>query len=101
MRTILFFDLPTLTNQNQKSYRHFVKNIKKIGFYMIQESVYVKLSLDFQSCNSTINKINDFLPREGNIIVLNVTEKQFSRMQVLLGEAKTDIITNDSRTIYL
>lgn len=101
MRTLLFFDLPTLTNQDLKNYRSFTKNIKKLGFYMIQESVYVKMSLDKQSMDSTINKLKITVPQNGSILVLNITEKQFSNMQILLGEINTDVITSDSRTVYL
>ena len=56
MRMILFFDLPTLTSKNRRDYRKFIKHIKKIGFYMIQESVYVKMSIDSQMVNSISNK---------------------------------------------
>lgn len=101
MRTLLFFDLPMITSQDLKNYRAFIKNIKKLGFYMIQESVYVKMSLDHQSTNSTIQKIKSIIPLEGNIMVLNITEKQFSSMQVLVGDISTDVVTTDSRTVHL
>ena len=43
MRAILFFDLPVEKVSQRSAYRSFLKNIKKIGFYMLQKSVYVKL----------------------------------------------------------
>ena len=101
MRTLLFFDLPTLTNQNLKDYRVFIKNLKRLGFYMIQESVYVRMSIDSQAMQSVIQKIKTFIPSDGSIIILNVTEKQFSSMQVLIGDFVTDVITSDSRTVNL
>lgn len=101
MRSILFFDLPTITDKDRTAYRKFVKEMKKIGFYMIQESVYVKMSIDHQQMQTTISKLKKITPNNGSIMVLNVTEKQFSQMEILLGENKTDIITTDERVVIL
>lgn len=101
MRIILFFDLPTITYEDLRNYRHFTKNIKKLGFYMIQESVYVRLSIDPQSMDSIVKKVKSILPPTGNVLVLNITEKQFSSMQILLGDINTDVETSDSRTVDL
>ena len=49
MRLLLFFDLPMTTSSELKTYRNFVKNIKKEGFYMLQKSVYVKMVIDNQA----------------------------------------------------
>lgn len=101
MRIILFFDLPSVTSKDQRNYRKFVKNIKKLGFYMIQESVYVKLSIDIQNANSTIDKIKSFLPPIGNIMTINITEKQFSNLEILIGDNPTEVLNTDERTIIL
>ena len=101
MRSILFFDLPMVTATELRNYRNFLKELKRIGFYMIQESVYVKMSIDKQSADSIVKKINSFLPPKGSILVLTITEKQFSQIEVLLGENKTDVITTDDRIIIL
>ena len=101
MRSILFFDLPTITNSDKKEYRNFIKNIKKLGFYMIQESVYVKMSIDSQTMESMNTIVKRFAPKKGSIMILNVTENQFSKMKVIIGENKTDVLVNDNRTIVL
>lgn len=101
MRSILFFDLPVETKKNRKDYRNFVKDIKSIGFYKMQESVYIKMSIDSQSVSSTISKVKSFIPPEGNIAVLNVTEKQFSSMYILLGECNTDVLQTEDRVIEI
>ena len=101
MRTLLFYDLPTLTSNDLKNYRKFTKCIKKLGFYMIQESVYVRMSLDPQSMESAVAKVKLQLPPNGNVLLLNITEKQFSSMQILIGDVSTDVITTDSRTVHL
>lgn len=101
MRSILFFDLPQVTSSEKRIYRKFVKNIKEIGFYMIQESVYVKMSIDSQVVSSVVSKVKSFSPKNGNIIILSVTEKQFSQMDIIVGESKTDVITTDERIVVL
>jgi CRISPR-associated protein Cas2 len=101
MRTLLFFDLPNITTTDRRNYRRFIKLLKLNGFYMIQESVYSKMCIDIQSVDATINKLKKSLPPDGNIFAINVTEKQFSQMVILLGESKSDVITSDERIIDL
>lgn len=101
MRTLLFFDLPTYTPEDRKNYRKFVKMIKINGFYMLQESVYCRMSIDQQMADTIANRIRTSIPPEGNIMLLNVTEKQFSSMQILLGESKTDVLNSDERIVFL
>ena len=101
MRLLLFFDLPSVTNEERRLYSRFVKQIKRNGFYMLQESVYVKLALNKQVIDSTIEKVNKLLPPNGNVIVLPVTEKQFNNMTIMLGEEKSNVISSDERLIVL
>ena len=101
MRTLLFFDLPTLTLEHKRSYRKFVKELIKIGFYRIQESVFVKLSLNKQGADSSIAYLNAIKPKEGNIFLITITEKQFSNMNILLGDVNSDVVSSDERIINL
>ena len=43
MRILVFFDLPTLTNEDRRNYGMFRKALIKNGFIMLQESVYCKM----------------------------------------------------------
>lgn len=101
MRILLLFDLPMVTSKELKSYRKFVKEIKKEGFYMLQESVYVKLAINQQVVNSVKNKINKYLPDNGNIMLLTITEKQFSSIEFLLGKNTTDVVNSTDRMVIL
>ena len=101
MSLILFFDLPSVTKEEKRLYSKFVKQIKKVGFYMLQESVYVKLALNKQIIDSTIEKVNKLLPPNGFVIVLPVTEKQFNNMTIMLGDEKSNVISSDERLIIL
>ena len=101
MRLILFFDLPNTTKKEAKEYRKFVKGIKKIGFYMMQESVYVKMAIDKHSIDSTMRHLDCITPPVGNINVLTITEKQFASMHILLGDNKTDVLNSVERVVIL
>ncbi|MCH4228437.1 MAG: CRISPR-associated endonuclease Cas2 [Bacilli bacterium] len=98
---ILFFDLPSVTDDDKRLYRHFVKDIQKEGFVMMQESVYLKLSMTQMIVDSTMTRLRKLVPSEGMISVLVVTEKQFATIEHLIGEPVTDIINTDERLIEL
>ena len=89
MRVIVFFDLPTLTLEDKKEYQNFRKFLLKRGFAMMQESVYSKLAL-----NTTVAK-------DGLVQMLVITEKQYSKMEYVVGEKGSTIIDSDQRTIIL
>ena len=98
---MLFFDLPVETSSQQRKYRQFVKNIKKLGFYMLQKSVYVKMSIDQRSAESVIKQVETFIPNSGNVAILMITEKQFNDINFLLGDNLSEIISTDERYIEL
>jgi len=101
MRILLFFDLPTITTEHQKAYRGFVKSLKKEGFYMLQESVYVKMAINNQIAEGTLNRVKGIMPKEGSIMTLTITEKQFASMNVFIGEKNSDIINTIDRVVKL
>ena len=99
MRTLLFFDLPSVSLEDKRHYRRFVKTIKGLGFIMLQESVYYMLAINQQSVDTRLSIVKEKLPPEGNIMVLTVTEKQFANIKILLGNNETDVIASDDRTV--
>lgn len=101
MRMILFFDLPTETSQERREYTRFRKYLLKSGFMMMQESVYCKIALNQTVVNSLYDSLQNNKPGKGLIQVLTVTEKQFSKMEFILGEYHGDIINTDERFVEL
>lgn len=101
MRMILFFDLPSVTDSDKSSYRHFVKLIKELGFFMFQESVYVKLTMSSAASKSIEKELRSNTPKAGMISILVVTEKQFQSMVTLIGKRNTTVIDSDERLIEL
>ncbi len=84
MRILIFFDLPTETAKDRKTYSKFRKFLIKEGFVMIQESVYVKLVLNNSITNSIREKIERNKPAKGLIQSLIITEKQFNSMEYII-----------------
>lgn len=101
MRTIVFFDLPVGTTQQRREYARFHRFLIKNGFLMMQESVYCKLTLNATVQNSLLNSIRKNKPPAGVVQLLNVTEKQFFKIEYLVGEYQGDIINTDERLIEL
>ena len=87
LRIILFFDLPVETASQRKAYAFFRKKLITNGFIMLQKSVYTKLVINRKSMELEINKVKTILPKEGLVQILTVTEKQFSRIETILGTA--------------
>jgi len=101
MRVLVFFDLPVVTNENRKSYSKFRKFLLKNGFIMLQESVYCKLALNGTAVNAIIDNIYKNKPQEGLVQLLTVTEKQYSKMDIIIGEVKNEVLDSDERLVVL
>lgn len=101
MRMILMFDMPTETASERKAYRQFRKFLLSEGFIMHQFSVYSKLLLNNTANNAMKGRLKANNPKKGNITILTVTEKQFSRMLYLHGERDMSVANSDSRLVFL
>lgn len=101
MRIIVFFDLPTETNEDKRAYRKFRKALVKNGFVMMQESVYTKLLTTPAVENSVKNLINKNKPERGIVQALTITEKQFAKMDFIVGEHISDTIDTQDRLVIL
>lgn len=101
MRLVVFFDLPVLTAEDRRNYRKFRKLLIKSGFMMMQESVYCKLLLNNTAAAGICDNLRKNKPERGLVQILQVTEKQYSKMEFLVGEKKTDVLDTDERIVVL
>lgn len=101
MRMLVFFDLPTETASERRNYRRFRRFLIQNGFLMLQESVYCKLLLNSSAQMMITQNIRRNKPPKGVVQMLTVTEKQFSKMEFVVGEWTTDVISSDERLIEL
>ena len=86
MRIIVMFDLPTATTEDKREYLHFRTGLIKLGFDMLQYSVYSRITRNNDDARKYINKVKAILPLVGSVRVLQVTEKQYAGMIIMLGE---------------
>lgn len=101
MRILVMFDLPVVTAEQRRRYVHFRKFLIKSGFLMLQESVYCKLVLNTSVENAVRENVYKNCPEEGLVQILSVTEKQFQKMDLIIGEGHHKILDSDERLVVL
>ena len=101
MRVLVFFDLPVLTSENRRAYAKFRRFLLKNGFLMLQESVYCKLALNSSAVNAIVDNVHKNKPEEGLIQLLTVTEKQYAKMDLIVGNVKSEVLNTDERLVIL
>lgn len=101
VRILVLFDLPVLTVENRRNYSRFRKFLIRNGFMMMQESVYCRMALNQNIANSIISNIRANKPPEGLVQILTVTEKQFSKMELITGNYTSEVVDSDERLIII
>lgn len=101
MRIIVMFDLPMETAAERKDYATFRKYLVKNGFLMLQKSIYCKIAQNSTAADNLIANVKKNKPKEGVIQVLTITEKQYSKMEFIVGERKSEVIDSDERLLIL
>lgn len=101
MRILVFFDLPVTTEAARREYRRFRKFLIKSGFMMLQESVYCKLAQNAAAGDAITDSVRKNKPADGLVQLLKVTEKQYARMEFIVGERNCDVLDTDERLVIL
>ncbi len=101
MRILVLFDLPVISSDDRRAYRHFRKAMLKKGFIMLQESVYSRMVLNKTMAEQVLDSIKREKPEKGLVMSLMITEKQFERMELITGEFATDMVDSDERVVFL
>jgi CRISPR-associated protein Cas2 len=82
------FDLPVDTKSARKAYADFRKNLLKDGFTMLQYSVYVRHCASEENADVHYSRITNFLPDDGEVRLVTITDKQFGRMETHWGKMR-------------
>lgn len=90
MWVFTFFDLPVETKKQRKAYSRFRTFLLKEGFSMLQYSVYYRFTNSIEHAAVFMKKIEDNLPIEGKVTIMQVTDKQFERMKHYWGRVIKD-----------
>ena len=101
MRIIVLFDLPVTTASDRREYTRFRKYLIKNGFLMMQESVYCKLAQNSTAADLIVQNVKKNKPISGLVQTLRITEKQFSRMEYIVGEKTNEVLDSDERIVIL
>lgn len=88
MWIIVMFDLPTDTKAARKAYHEFREKLLNNGFTMLQFSVYARHSPSEENAVVHVNRVKVFLPEDGEVRLLKITDKQFERMKVFNGKTR-------------
>lgn len=67
----------------------------------MQESVYSKLALNTTVANGVVSSVKEHKPKDGLVQMLVITEKQYSKMEYIIGKKGSTIIDSDQRTVIL
>jgi CRISPR-associated protein Cas2 len=84
----VFFDLPVGTKSERRSATRFRNFLKDDGYMMLQYSVYARVARGEDAASKHVQRVTKHLPQRGSVRALQVTDKQYARMRLLLGEAK-------------
>jgi len=93
MWLLVFFDLPVGTKEQRRRANRFRHFLKDDGFLMLQFSVYARICRGQDAVEKHGRRVRSNLPKEGSVRTLQVTDKQYGRMELMLGLApKTERI---------
>jgi len=88
MWVITMFDLPVDTKEARKAYTNFRKALLSDGFVMLQFSVYARHCPSEENAVVHERRVKAFLPEDGEVRLLKITDKQFERMKVFYGKMR-------------
>ena len=101
MRVMVFFDLPVVSGEDRRNYAKFRKYLIKSGFIMVQESVYSKLALNPTIAGAVVENVRKNKPPAGLVQMMTITEKQYAKMEIVVGNPKSNVLETDERLVIL
>ena len=87
MWVFVFFDLPVGTKSERRHATRFRNFLKDDGFMMLQFSVYARVMRGEEAVDKHLARVTKSLPPRGSVRALSVTDRQYARMKLLLGES--------------
>ena len=88
MWVFVFFDLPVGSKADRRAATRFRNFLKDDGFLMLQWSVYARVCRGDEAVNKHQSRVTKNLPSKGSVRTLTVTERQYARMKLMIGESK-------------
>ena len=88
MWVFVFFDLPVGSKPERREATRFRNFLKGDGYLMLQFSVYARVCRGEEAVDKHLGRVTKNLPGKGSVRTLQVTERQYARMRLLIGESK-------------
>ncbi|MDG4945874.1 CRISPR-associated endonuclease Cas2 [Weeksellaceae bacterium KMM 9713] len=85
MWVMVFFDLPTEKRIDRKRATRFRKQLLDDGFGMFQFSIYTRFCASRENAQVHIKRVKSILPKNGNIAIMQITDKQFAMIELFHG----------------
>lgn len=101
MRILVMFDLPVVTASERREYTKFRKYLIKNGYLMLQESIYCKLAQNATAADALVDNLRKNKPESGLVQVLKITEKQYEKMEFIVGGGSSEVLDTDERLVVL
>ncbi len=99
MWLFVFFDLPTKTKANRRDAARFRNFLLKDGYLMVQFSVYARICNGKDRVDKHQKRLRASVPEKGSIRVMQVTDKQYERTKILVGESKNNEKTKTEQLV--
>ncbi|MDO4569455.1 MAG: CRISPR-associated endonuclease Cas2 [Planctomycetia bacterium] len=82
---LVLFDIPTGDRAMRRQYTHFLSGLKRLGYLMLQESVYYKLLTNVSTFSTEQRAVQRIAPTEGTVQFLPIPLGTFKKMTALTG----------------
>ena len=86
MWLLVLFDLPVSTKKQRKLASTFRKFLLKDGYFMLQFSVYARVCNGEAALEKHSKRLLAELPPEGQVRSIQITDKQYERIKILVGK---------------
>lgn len=97
----VFFDLPVGTKPERRDANQFRNFLKDDGYMMLQFSVYARVCRGEDGAMKHIARVTRNLPGKSSVRALQVTDRQYERMRLLLGQATKTKSTGARQMVLL
>jgi CRISPR-associated protein Cas2 len=87
MWLFVLFDLPVGTKDERRHATRFRNFLKDDGYLMLQFSVYARICRAEEAVDKHLARVVKSLPPKGSVRALQVTDKQYARMKLLVGDS--------------
>lgn len=101
MWLMVFFDLPVKSPAQRNRATRFRNALKADGFLMLQLSVYARICRGQDGVDKHVRRVRASLPTEGSVRTLQVTDRQYGRMELMLGQAQKTEQAGASQMVLL